>query len=152
MSNLSHYEMTKPRILKGYRQKLMTVRARVKYQQRVLKEFRRHLKHGTFPKRMKSIKPYPKMDTPEAQKVVDAACDQVQCVILDQKILELEKKLKEDQVTCQSLMEQRCQDRQHLIPKKPPKLTIAKLKAELADLQQKYAELSTKVETSPKGA
>jgi len=63
-------------------------------------------------------------------------------VILDQKIQEVEKKLKEDQVTCQSLMEKRCQDR----PKKTAKLTIAKLKAELADLQQKYMELSTKLE------
>ena len=134
--------------LKAYRQKLMTVKARVKYQQRVLKEFRKHLKHGTFPKRMKSIKPYPKMDKPEVQTVVDAACDQVQCVILDQKIQEVEKKLKEDQLTCQSLMEQRGQDRQQL--KKAPKLTIAKLKAELADLQQKYIELSTKLE--PKDA
>ena len=64
---------------------------------------------------------------------------------MDQKIQDLEKKLQEDQVTCQSLMEQRGQDRQQL--KKTAKLTIAKLKAELADLQQKYIELSTKLES-----
>ena len=46
---------------------------------------------------MKSIKPYPKMNSPEAQAVVNAACDQVQYVILDQMILDEEKKVMEDQ-------------------------------------------------------
>lgn len=63
--------------LKGYRQKLMTIKARMRYREQAIKGFREHLKNGTFPKRMKSIKPYPKMSSPEAQAIVNAAFDQV---------------------------------------------------------------------------
>ena len=63
--------------LKQYRQKLMTIKARIRYREQAIKNFRKHLKNGTFPQRMKSIKPYPKMSSPEAQKIVNAACDQV---------------------------------------------------------------------------
>ena len=74
--------------LKQYRQKLMTIKARIKYREHAIKGFRKHLKNGTFPKRMKSIQPYPKMQSSEAQATVNAACDQVQYVILDQIIQE----------------------------------------------------------------
>ena len=63
--------------LKQYRQKLMTIKARIRYREQAIKNFRKHLKNSTFPQRMKSIKPYPKMSSPEAQKIVNAACDQV---------------------------------------------------------------------------
>ena len=79
--------------LKGYPQKLMTIKERIKYREHTIKGFRKHLKNCTFPQRMKSIKPYPKMSSPEAQAIVNAACDQVQSVILDQMIREEEKKL-----------------------------------------------------------
>lgn len=46
---------------------------------------------------MKSIRPYPKINSSEAQAIVNAACDQVQCVILDQMVLEEQKKLTQDQ-------------------------------------------------------
>ena len=61
-----------------------------------------------------------KMNSPEAQAVVNAACDQVQCVILDQMILDEEKKLTEDQESYEVLKVQRQGDRQqHLkTPKK----------------------------------
>ena len=66
--------------LKQYRQKLMTIKARIRYCEQAIKNFRKHLNNGTFPQRMKSIKPYPQMSSPEAQNIVNAACDQVQCV------------------------------------------------------------------------
>ena len=69
-------EKTKKATLREYRQKLMTIQAGIKYREKVIKAFRNHLKHGTFPQRMKSIEPYPKMNSPEAQAVVNAACDQ----------------------------------------------------------------------------
>ena len=59
----------------------MTIKARIKYREHAIKGFRKHLKNATFPQRMKSIKPYPKMTSPEAQAIVNAACDQVQSVI-----------------------------------------------------------------------
>lgn len=122
---------------KDYRQKLMTVKARIRYREHAI--FRKHLKNGTFPQRMTSIKPYPKMSSPEAQKIVNAACDQVQCVILDLMLQEEEKKLTEDQDTYQSLKDQRQSDRQQFKVKKPQKLkkpTMAQLQLELAELQK----------------
>lgn len=79
--------------LKQFRQKLMTIQARIKYREHAIKGFRKHLKNGTFPKRMKSIKLYPKMQSSEAQAALNAACDQVQCVILDQMLQEGKKTL-----------------------------------------------------------
>ena len=93
--------------LKDYRQKLMATHACIKYRERTIKGFKNHLKKGTFPQRMKSIKPYPKMSSSESQAIVNAACDQVQCVILDQMIQEEEKKLVEDQDQYQTLKVQR---------------------------------------------
>ena len=107
-------------ILKGYREKLMTIKARIRYREHTLKGFRKHLLNGTCPQRMKSIKHYPKMSSPETQTVVNAACDLVQSVILDQMIQEEEKKLSQDQDSYQTLKDQRQGDRQHLrTPKKP---------------------------------
>ena len=89
--------------LKDYGQKLMILKARIRYREHVIKIFIKHLKNGTFPQRMKSIKRYPKMGSPESQKIVDAACDQVQCVILDIMILDKEKKLTADQETYKTI-------------------------------------------------
>ena len=134
--------------LKGYRQKLMTIKARIKYRQHTLKGFKNHLKNGTFPQRMKSIKPYPKMSAPEAQSIVNAACDQVQSVILDKMIQEEEKKLSQDQDSYQTMRMQREGDRQQLkAPKKPKKPAVAQAQQELADLQSKYTQLCSKLET-----
>jgi len=52
------------------RQKRLAIQARIKYREQTIKTFQRHLKQGTFPKRMKSIKPYPKMCSPECQAIV----------------------------------------------------------------------------------
>ena len=116
-------EKTKKAVLRGYRQKLMTIKARIRYREHAPKTFRKHLENGTFQQRMKSIKPYPKMNSPEAQAVANAACDQVQCVILDEMILDDDKKLTEDQESYDVLKVQRQGDRQHLKkPKKPRNL------------------------------
>ena len=100
-------EKTKKPMLRGQTKKLMAIHARIKYREKVVKAFRKHLKHGTFPKRMKSIRPYPKMNSSEAQATVNAACDQVQCVILDQMDLEEQKKLTQDQERHDTIKEQR---------------------------------------------
>ena len=88
------------------------------------------------------------MTSPEAQAMVNAACDQVQSVILDQMIQEEEKKLSQDQDSYQALKDQRQGDRQQLkAPKKPKKPTVVQLQQELADLQSKYTQLCSKLET-----
>ena len=89
------------------------------------------------------------MSSPEAQAIVNAACDQVQSVILDQMIQEEEKKLSQDQDSYQTMRKQREGDRQQLkAPKKPKKPTVAQLQQELADLQSKYTQLCSKLENS----
>ena len=86
------------------------------------------------------------MSFPEAQAIVNAACDQVQSVILDQMIKEEEKK---DQDSYQTMRKQREGDCQQLkAPKKPKKPTVAQLQQELADLQSKYTQLCSKLENS----
>ena len=89
--------------LKSYRQKLQAIQARMKYREKAIKGFRNHLKKGTFPKRFKSLRPFPKMESPETQAVVNAACEQVHCVILDQMTLDEEKKLTQDQTSCKTM-------------------------------------------------
>ena len=54
------------------------------------------------------------MSFPKAQAIVNAACDQVQSVILDQMIQEEEKKLSQDHDSYQTMRKQREGDRQHL--------------------------------------
>ena len=88
---------------KRYRQKLQAIQARIKYREKAIKGFRNHLKKGTFPKRFKSLRPFAKMESSETQTVVNAACEQVHCVILDQMILDEERKLTQDQDMDQTL-------------------------------------------------
>ena len=139
-------ETSKKTTMKEKRQKRMTVQARIKYRQRVIKAFRKYLNNGTFPKRMKSIKPYPKMGSPESQAIVNAACDQVQCVILDQIIQDEEKKLVQDQEHYQTLQDQKLRGRVNTL-KKP---TVTQLQKELAELRAKYSEVCNTMENTNK--
>ena len=138
--NMEPTVKSKKSTLKSYRQKLQAIQARIKYREKAIKGFRNHLKKGTFPKRFKSLRPYPKMDSPESQAVVNAACEQVHCVILDQMILDEEKKLLQDQTSYQAMKKERESTRSQL-PRKPQQLSAAQLMQELTHLQSKYAQL-----------
>ena len=129
--------------LKSYRQKPQTILARIKYREKAIKGFRNHLKKGTFPKRFKSLRPFPKMESPETQAVVNAACEQVHCVILDQMIEGEERKLLQDQDNYKAMKKQRECERSQLLKtsRKPQKLTVTQLMQELTDLQSKYTQL-----------
>ena len=135
--------ISKKSTLKRYRQKLQTIQARIKYREKAIKGFKNHLKKGTFPKRFKSLRPFPKMETPETQSVVNAACEQVHCVILDQMILDEEKKLMQDQTSYEAMKKERENKRPQLVKatRKPQKLSVAQLMQELTNLQFKYAQL-----------
>ena len=132
---------------KEYKQKQVVLHARIKYREQAIRGFK-HLKNGTFPKRMKSLKPYPKMETPESQTIVNKACQQADQVILDQRIQDYERKLQQDQASLQALKEARREQRQqHKTRKLEP--TVLQLQQELRDLQAKYKELSQKVVPRP---
>ena len=136
----------KKRMQQSYRQKVQAVQARIKYREKLIKGFRQHLQKGTFPKRFKSLKPYPKMSTPDSQAIVNAACQQVECVVLDQMITEEELTLLQDQAAYQSLKEER-QNEQLKSPRKKPKmLTTLQLQRELQELQAKYSSLCEKLD------
>lgn len=80
--------------------------------------------------------------------MVNAACDQVQSVILDQMMQEEEKKVSYDQDSHQTVKDQREGTHQKFkTPKKHNKPTVAQLQQELTDLQSKCTQLSTKLET-----
>ena len=136
----------KKRSQRGYRQKLQAVQARIKYREKTIKGFKHHLEKDTFPKRFKSLRPYPKMYTAESQAIVNAACQQVECVILDQMVVEEELKLTEDQTSYQTLKEER-KSELSLVPRKSKMLTVVQLQQELKDLQSKYTELCSKLDS-----
>ena len=138
----------KKRMQQSYRQRMQAVQARMKYREKLIKGFRQHQQKGTFPKRFKSLKPYPKMSTPESQALVNAACQQVECVVLDQMVLEEERKLKQDQTECQSLKEERQAELSQVQRKKPKMMTALELQQELKELQAKYSELCSKLESN----
>ena len=130
---------------KGYRQKLQTLQARIKYRQQAINCLRHHLKKGTFPKRFKSLRPYPKMESPESQAIVNAACGQVHGVILNQMMIEEEKKLKQDETRYQTMKKDRRQPKTAQTPKKP---TVVHLQQQLADLQSKYTVLCSQLNST----
>lgn len=153
-------------LLKVNRQKQITTKARIKYRELNLKQLNGHLKNGTFPRRMKAIRPYPKMETEKAQAMVDAACQQVNKIILSQMIEEQTMKLKQDQDSYELLRKQQKEARQQspkvlkrklrenttqpprksmIQSKKPVMVTVLQLQQELKDLQSKYTELCEKL-------
>ena len=87
------------------------------------------------------------MESPESQAVVNAACEQVHCVILDQMILDEERKLTQDQTSYQTMKKERNVERPQLLkkPKKPKKFTVARLMQKLTDLQSKYTQLCSQL-------
>ena len=133
----------KNKTLRRYRQKAQALQARIKYREKAIKGIQQHLKRGTFPKRFKSLKPYPKMDSPDTQAVVNAACQQIECLILDQMILDEEKKLTQEQTEYQTLKELRHRERAPRVKtlRNPQKMSMTQLRQELTDLQSKYAQL-----------
>ena len=148
--NMETTVKSKKPTLKSYRQKLQAIQARIKYREKVIKGFRNHLKKGTFPKRFKSLRPFPKMESPESQAVVNAACEQVHCVILDQMILDEEKKLVQDQTSYQTMKKERACERSQLLKtsKKPQKLSVTQLTQELTDFQTKYTQLCNQLNST----
>ena len=148
--NMETTVKSKKPTLKSYRQKLQAIQARIKYREKAIKGFRNHLKKGTFPKRFKSLRPFPKMESPESQAVVNAACEQVHCVILDQMILDEEKKLVQDQTSYQTMKKERACERSQLLKtsKKPQKLSVTQLMQELTDLQSKYTQLCNQLNST----
>ena len=135
----------------NYQQQYSLLLTRIKYREAAIQGLNQHLKNGTFPKRMKSLKPYPTMETPETQAVVNEACQQAEKVLIAQRIQEYERKLQQDRTSLQTLKETRREQRQQAVKqrqqrktwKKEP--TVLQLQQELRDLQAKYTELSHKL-------
>ena len=138
--------------LENYQHQYSLLLNRIKYRETAIQALNQHLKNGTFPKRMKSLKPYPTMETPETQAVVNEACQQAEKVLIAQRMQEYERKLQEDRASLQTLKETRRQQRQQMLaekmtqpPKPSKKVTVSQLQQELRDLQTKYTELSEKL-------
>ena len=148
--------MSKTHLPKGlrsenYQQQYSLLLTRIKYREAAIQGLNQHLKNGTFPKRMKSLKPYPTMETPETQAVVNEACQQAEKVLIAQRIQDYEVKLQQDKTSLQTLKETRREQRQQAAKqrqqrktwKKEP--TVLQLQQELRDLQAKYTVLAEKL-------
>ena len=142
-------ETTLVKSKKEYLQQYVTLHARIKHREKAIQGFQQHLRNGTFPKRMKSLKPYPTMESPEAQTKVNEACQQADQVILEQRIQDCERKLQQDRASLQTLKDTRREQRQQQSKTKKGEPTVLQLQKELRDLQAKYTELSQKVEPRP---
>ena len=81
----------------------MVLHARIKYRENAIRGLNQHLKNGTFPKGFKALKPYPTMESPQAQAKVNEACQQVHKVMLDERLRDYERKLQDDRASLQSL-------------------------------------------------
>ena len=127
------------------RQTMQTLQARIKYREQAIHCLSNHLKKGTFPKRLKALRPYPTMQTPESQAIVKTACQQVESVILEQMIQEERLKLKQDQ-TRYEVMKQERQSERARVPRKPKTMSVLQLQQELKALQAKYGQLCSKQE------
>ena len=115
---------------KGLKEKQQTaIYSRIKYRERRIQTLKTHVQKGTFPPRMKSIKPIPKMATPESQRIVTAACEQAQRVLLNQMLVEEEKKLTQEQGLFQW-------------KKKRSEPSITQVLKDLQELQDKYHQVS----------
>ena len=131
---------------KESQQKQIALKARIKYREHALQGYKRHLKQGTFPKRMKSLKPYPKMNTPKAQGVINEACQRVEKIILEYMIQDQAENLKQDQTSLDLLnKEQRKAKTLKQTKTDQPMVTVLQLQRELKDLQAKYTDLSQKL-------
>ena len=129
-------------VKKESRQKQIALKARIKYREHALQGYKRHLKQGTFPKRMKSLKPYPKMESPKAQEVINDACQRVDKIILEHMIQDQVENLKQDQASLDLLKKEQHKAKPKTTPKTP---TVLQLQHELKDLQAKYTELSQRL-------
>ena len=127
------------------RQTLQTLQTRIKYREQAIHCLNNHLKKGTFPKRFKSLRPYPIMQTRKSQAIVKAACQQVESVILDQMIQEESMKLTQDQTRYEE-MKQEWQSQRTRGVRKPKTVSVLQLQRELKAMQAKYDQLSSKLE------
>lgn len=130
---------------KRERQNMYNLQARIRNRKQVILCLSNHLKKGTFPKRFKSLRPYPTMGTPESQTLVNTACQRVESVILEQMIREEKLKLNQDQTRYECMKKERQRERTQ-VPRKPKTMSIVELQQELKELQLKYGELCRKVE------
>ena len=151
--------MSKTHLPKGFRsenyqQQYSLLLTRIKYREAAIQGLNQHLKNGTFPKRMKSLKPYPTMETPETQAKVNEACQQAEKVLIEQRIQDYERKLQQDRTSLQTLKDTRREWRQQQLKatdkatqtlKTSKKASVLQLQQELRDLQTKYTELSEKL-------
>ena len=146
---------TKTLSRKEYLQQYSLLHVRIRQREQAIHKLKQHLKHGTFPKNMKTLKPYPKMENPQTQAKVNEVCQQAEKVILEQKLQDYECKQEGDRTKLQALKEARRKQRQQQkaapAPKPSKTVSVSQLQQELRDLQAKYTELSQKLTpTKPK--
>ena len=119
---------------KGLKEK-QAAYSRIKYREKRIQSLKTYLQKGTLPRKMKGSRPIPKMMTPESQKIVTSAYQQAQHVLMEQMVVEEEKKLLK--------LQERFKFR-----KQPRKPSIKKVLKDLRELQEKYNQVCQVLETT----
>ena len=127
-----------------YRQQWMTLKARIRYKEASIAQWKRHLEDGTFPSQVPTFKPYPKLDTPNSQAIVNAACHQARKTILMEMLRCTECKLAQDYGDLETLVKERREQR------KQERLKTKKGDSVVLQLQQQLKELQAKFDLSQK--
>ena len=94
--------------VRGLRQKMWAICARISYREKVLKRLRTHSANGTYPNGFKTFQHYPKFENPESQTLVNQVCDQTRSDILNIMIQEQEKKQAVDKESLTSCRKRKC--------------------------------------------
>lgn len=90
--------------VRGLRQKMRVIRARISYREKALKRLRAHAENME----LKTFQHYPKFENPESQTLVNQVCDQTRSDILNIMIQEQEKKQAVDKESLTSCRKRKC--------------------------------------------
>lgn len=90
--------------VRGLRQKMRVLRARISYREKALKRLRAHAENME----LKTFQHYLKFENPESQTLVNQVCDQTRSDILNIMIQEQEKKQAVDKESLTSCRKRKC--------------------------------------------
>lgn len=75
-----------------YRENLRKLKGQIRYSEWIVKNYKKHQKDMTFPRSLRFLT-VPKMGTAESTKRVERACQELQQIVLQEKIREVEEEV-----------------------------------------------------------
>ena len=135
MSEIANTESVKESQNKG------RVYTRMHYRRKTIEKLRERAKNGIYPVKLNWV--YPKMDSSISQTLVNDICDKAKSDIFNIMIEEYEEKQSADRDLLKRLKKENPRSQKVLKPAKKKTDLITSLQAELADLREKYNQLTS---------